>query len=90
MKIRAAICFEPQQPLVVDEIEPASGLAAFVRHMSSLTGACQPEPGTFGAWHPCSQWPFGAGSGTVQSAGMQWKSKNGASSWVSTASSIWS
>ena len=72
MKIRAAICFEPQQPLVVDEIELAGPKAGECLVRLTATGVCHTDAYTMSGRDPSGLFPCvlgHEGAGVVEEVG---------------------
>ena len=72
MKIRAAICFEPQQPLVVDEIELAGPKAGECLVRLAATGVCHTDAYTMSGRDPSGLFPCvlgHEGAGVVEEVG---------------------
>ena len=72
MKIRAAICFEPQQPLVVDEIELAGPKAGECLVRLTATGVCHTDAYTMSGRDPSGLFPCvlgHEGAGVVEAVG---------------------
>jgi S-(hydroxymethyl)glutathione dehydrogenase/alcohol dehydrogenase len=72
MKIRAAICFEPQQPLVVDEIELAGPRAGECLVRLAATGVCHTDAYTMSGRDPSGLFPCvlgHEGAGVVEEVG---------------------
>ncbi|HSP95724.1 MAG TPA: S-(hydroxymethyl)glutathione dehydrogenase/class III alcohol dehydrogenase [Candidatus Dormibacteraeota bacterium] len=72
MKIRAAICFEPQQPLVVDEIELAGPKAGECLVRLAATGVCHTDAYTMSGRDPSALFPCvlgHEGAGVVEEVG---------------------
>ena len=72
MKIRAAICFEPQQPLVVDEIELAGPKAGECLVRLTATGVCHTDAYTMSGRDPSGLFPCvlgHEGAGIVEEVG---------------------
>ena len=72
MKIRAAICFEPQQPLVVDEIDLAPPRAGECLVRLAATGVCHTDAYTMSGRDPSGLFPCvlgHEGAGVVEEIG---------------------
>ena len=72
MKIRAAICFAPQQPLVVDEIELAGPKAGECLVRLAATGVCHTDAYTMSGRDPSALFPCvlgHEGAGVVEEVG---------------------
>jgi len=72
MKIRAAICFEPQQPLVVDEIELAGPRTGECLVRLAATGVCHTDAYTMSGRDPSGLFPCvlgHEGAGVVEEVG---------------------
>src|SRR5678816_3326968 len=72
MKIRQAICFEPQQPLVVDEIELAGPKAGECLVRLTATGVCHTDAYTMSGRDPSGLFPCvlgHEGGGVVEAVG---------------------
>lgn len=72
MKIRAAICFEPQKPLVVDEIELAGPKAGECLVRLAATGVCHTDAYTMSGRDPSGLFPCvlgHEGAGVVEEVG---------------------
>jgi S-(hydroxymethyl)glutathione dehydrogenase/alcohol dehydrogenase len=72
MKIRAAICFEPQQPLVVDEIDLEGPKAGECLVRLAATGVCHTDAYTMSGRDPSGLFPCvlgHEGAGVVEAVG---------------------
>jgi S-(hydroxymethyl)glutathione dehydrogenase/alcohol dehydrogenase len=72
MRIRAAICFEPQQPLVVDEVELAGPRAGECLVRLAATGVCHTDAYTMSGRDPAGLFPCvlgHEGAGVVEEIG---------------------
>ncbi|MBX3028257.1 S-(hydroxymethyl)glutathione dehydrogenase/class III alcohol dehydrogenase [bacterium] len=72
MKIRAAICFEPRQPLVVDEVELDGPKAGECLVRLAATGVCHTDAYTMSGRDPSGLFPCvlgHEGAGTVEAVG---------------------